>query len=250
MVVNYNNQETKGKMFNNFFSKFTTVDFLQNEFEKDDWYNVVANLRDILTAEISENQIKSINPTLAHEGKVYIGKGCRISDYVVIHGPVYIGDNVEIGPHAYIRPGSVVGNNCVIGHAAEIKNSVMMDGAKIANHTLLADSIMGSRARLGGHSETMNRRYDQKEIAWNFGEQKLQTSMTKLGTIIGEDTRVGGGVFIAPGVTIGKNCFVSSGINLVQSIPPYSFVKTKQELDIRENRFREQLHSRDGLYNS
>lgn len=233
----------------NFGEERLAPDFLLRFFTQNDWYLVVASLIEILDNNLPEQQ-ENISTHLKVNGKVRIGNNCRISEYCVIDGPAYIGDNVEIGPHVYIRPGSVIGNNCVLGHASEVKNSLMMDGAKIANHTMLADSIMFARARLGGHSETMNRRYDQKAIAWKFEDKSIETNLTKLGAIIGEDTRVGGGVFLAPGVTIGKNCFIESGTNLTQAIAPYSFVKHKQELDIRDNKFRESLHSRDGLFNS
>lgn len=224
-------------MIKEFFTEVNVPEFLTSAFAKDDWYLVLRELKDILNENIQESKIESSNSTLKTYGNVHIGKGCTIGDYVVIEGPVYIGDNVEIGPGVYIRAGSVIGNGCSVAHAAEVKNMIMMDGAKIANHTFLGDSILGSRARMGGHSETANRKFDQSEVQFIYKDKKLDTGMNKLGLILGEDSRLGGGVFTFPGTMIGKNTFVSTALSVGGFIPSDSFVKSKQEIEILDNRF-------------
>ena len=170
-------------MLDDFFTKFAVPKFLLKEFKKDDWYMVIGNLREILNEQIKENEIQSMGKNLSINGKVYIGKNCTIGENVVIDGPAYIDDEVEIGPGVYIRPGSVIGKTCSIGHGGEVKNAIMMDGSKIANHCFLGDSIIGINARLGGHSETSNRRFDQGEIYFAYKEHKLVTGLDKLGLI-------------------------------------------------------------------
>lgn len=219
--------------------------FVQNEFEAESWYMIVGKLKKLITENIRAN-----NPILDNvviKGDVYIGENCSIGSYVVIEGPVYIGNNVEIGSHAHIRAGSIISDNCVVGYTAGIKNALMMNGAKISNHTFLGDSIMCPRSRLGGHAETANRRFDQAEITWNFKDGPKSTGLDKLGAIIGEDSRIAGGVMISPGTVIGKNTFISSGANVSGYIPEGKFVKTNTQIELRDNNFQGRLHQKSTL---
>ena len=223
-------------MISDFFNQILVPDFLKTEFENDNWYLVIGNLKKILEEKISESSLNSNEQTLITSGKVYIGKNCKISPYVVIEGPVYIDDEVEIGPHANIRPGSVISKGCSIGHAAEVKNSIMMERSRVANHTFLGDSIIGVEARLGGHTETANRRFDQKPIEFTYNDSKLQTGLDKLGIILGERSRLGGGVMSSPGTMVGKNSLIGTLAFVSGYIPPNKYLKVKHENIIVDNR--------------
>lgn len=223
-------------MLEEFFLDIKTPKFLKNEFDKDDWYEVIGKLRDLLDENIKESVILSPVKKVSINGKVYIGKNCKIAEYVVIDGPCFIDDDVEIGPGVYIRPGSVISKYCSVGHASEIKNSIMMEHSKVANHVLLTDSIIGVSARLGGHCETTNRNFDQSNIYWNFEKEKINSNLDKLGVILGEQSRLGGGVFTLPGTTIGRNTFVSTMTVVSGFIPKESFVKYKITNTILKNK--------------
>ncbi len=227
-----------------FFDKIDTPSFLEKYFDKDDWYMMIGEFKEILKEHIKDNSGTIRNDTVKTYGVVQIGKNCTFGDYVVIEGPAYIGDEVEICPGAYIRPGSIIGNGCSIGHVAQIKNALMMNDSKIANHSFLGDSIMGSRARLGGHCETTNRRFDQKPIDLIIGEEKISTGLEKLGMILGEDSRLGGDVLPAPGTTVGKKTFIDTGLSFGGHIPPNSYVKKQNTYEIRENKFDGKLNSK------
>jgi len=228
------------------FTNLDTFDFIKKYFGQEDWYMITRDLKELIKAAVVETQDYDF-PDVRISGAVHIGQNCNIGRFVVIEGPAFIGDNVEIGSHAHIRAGSVISDNCVVGYTAGVKNSLMMSGAKISNHTFLGDSIMFNRARLGGHAETGNRRFDQGEIAWHFSSGEQKTGLDKLGAIIGEDSRIGGAVMLAPGCVVGKNTFVSSGINVNGYVPDGKFVKAKIDLEIRENSFKKQLNQSSKL---
>jgi NDP-sugar pyrophosphorylase family protein len=228
-------------MIEDFFDNILVPEFLMGEFKKDDWYLVLTKLDKILDENIKKTEIKTSGKNLLTNGKVYIGENCTIGENVVIYGPVYIGDNVEIGPGAYIKSGSVICNSCSIGMASQVKNSIMMEGSKVANHVFLGDSIMGPRARIGGHSETANRRFDQGNIDFSYKDQNLFTGKDKLGCILGEDSRLGGGVFTAPGSMIGKGTFVLTMAQIAGYIPPHKFIKPVNSIKIEDNKFKGKL---------
>lgn len=232
-------------MWEDLFDEIKTVSFLSDYFNRKDWYRLPRDLKKLIEENI-QNPIDSIaNGVIS--GSVHIGENVSIGAFVVIEGPVFIGDNVEIGSHAHIRPGSVIGNNCVVGYTAGVKNSLMMDGSKISNHAFIGDSILGAKARVGGHSETGNRRFDQGEIPWSFEKGKVETGLDKLGAILGEGSRLGGAVITSPGTVIGKNTFVSSGANVSGFVPSGKFVKAKTELEIRDNSFIGELNQKSTL---
>lgn len=228
-------------MITEFFNTIATPEFLIEEFKKDDWYLVIANLKEILDGYIKESELNSKGKNLSINGKVYIGKNCIIGENVVIDGPVYIADNVEIGPAAYIRAGSVISEKCSVGHAAEVKNTIMMAASKVANHVFLGDSIIGKDARLGGHCETANRKFDQSLIDFIYKDKKLHTGLDKLGLILGESSRLGGGVFTSPGTMIGKSTFVGTMASVAGYIPANMFVKNENSVKIVTNNFSGEL---------
>ena len=228
-------------MLEDFFSDIQVPSFLAEEFKKDDWYMLIARTRAILAEKMTGKKPPTLSDKISINGIVYIGDNTLIGEFVVIDGPVYIGNNVEIGPGAYIRPGSIICDNVSIGHAAQVKNSVMMPGSKIANHALLADSIIGKSARMGGHCETANRRFDQGLIEFIYKEIKLQTGLDKLGLILGDGSRLGGGVFTYPGTMIGKNTFVSTMACVGGYVEPNKFIKFKGQYETLENNFKGEL---------
>lgn len=235
-------------MKKDFFNSVKVPDFLLSEFEKEDWYLIIRRLKEILNTSLSETAIKYNSATLVTKGKVQIGHGCIIGDYTVIEGPAYIGNNVEIGPHVYIRPGSVISDNCVVGHASEVKNAVMMEGSKISNHVFLGDSIMGVKSRMGGHCESANRKFDQSEISLTYKDKVIITGLDKYGMILGEESRLGGSVMIAPGSMIGLGTHISMGLSISGYIPPNKFVKSKIELKVVDNIYDKGLHNKSKLF--
>jgi len=231
-----------------FFPEILLAEFLLKYFYDDNWYKLPGSMKDILAKEIKETEIKSEVKNLIHNGNVYIGENCTFGDNVVIDGPSYIDDDCEIATGAYIRAGSYIGKGCSVGHAAETKNLIMMNGSKISNHTFAGDSILGVKARLGGHSELANRRFDQEAIDIVINDSVFHTGLDKYGAIIGNGARLGGGVFTSPGTAIGFRTFVSTGTKIGGYIPAEKFVKTEDNIKILDNKFKGELHNKNRIY--
>jgi len=235
-------------MINDFFKEIAVPKFLKGYFEHDDWFKVVGKLKEIIQNSGVEFVQLSSGKNLICNGQVYIGKDCAIGDNVVIDGPSYIGNGVELTTGCYIRAGSVISNECSVGHAAEIKNSIMMEKSKVSNHAFLGDSILGKSGRLAGHSETGNRRFDQAIIELSYKEKRISTGLDKFGAIIGQGSRLGGGVTIFPGTAIGMNSFISAGVIIGGFIAPNQFVNLDLNYKIRDNNFTGELHSKSKIY--
>lgn len=160
---------------------------------------------------------------------VQIGEGSVIDPFVVIEKNVDIGKNCLIRSGALIREGSVIGDNVVIGHGSEIKHAFIFDEAKIGSLAFVGDTIVGYGARIGSGVITGNRRFDQEEIYWTVGEQKISSSLDKVGAIIGDFARLGAGVITNPGAIIGSYSYISGGQVISGYIEPKMYIKTTGE---------------------
>lgn len=97
------------------------------------------------------------------------------------------------------------GNGIVIGENVFVNyNCVMLDGGYIR----IGDNVkMGPMCQLYTPQHPMDavERRESKETAYPI--------------TIGEDTWLGGGVIVCPGVTIGKRCIVAAGSVVVHDVP-------------------------------
>lgn len=173
----------------------------------------------------------TVHPTAVVTGLVQIGQGAEIGPYAVIEGPAIIGAHTLVRSHALIRPFTAIGRNCVVGHASEVKNSLIMDEAKIASFCFVGDSVLGYGSRLGSFTVSENRRFDQKEISFKVEGQMFQTGTDKMGCVIGDFARTGGGVLIAPGTLIGKYSWIYTDTNVFGFVPKETLVKHRQTLE-------------------
>lgn len=174
----------------------------------------------------------TVHETAVISGLVKIGKGAVIEPYAVIEGPAIIGENTVVRSHVLIRPFSVIGRNCVVGHSSEIKNSLVMDEAKVASFCFVGDSVVGFGARIGSFTVTENRRFDQKEITFKVQGQVFQTGTDKMGCVMGDFARTGGGCTIAPGTLIGKYSWIYTDTNAFGFIPKESLLKHRQTTEV------------------
>ena len=141
------------------------------------------------------------------KGKVSIGKGTCVKAGSYIEGPVVIGDECTIGPLCHLRPGTAIGNNCLIDSMVEIKNSIIMNDARLASHDFVADSVIGEGCYLGAGTRIANSRLDGKNIKM----AGMDTGRRELGAVIGDRVNTGVNASIDAGTLIGNNCIIGPG---------------------------------------
>lgn len=116
------------------------------------WWKDTGKLDDILEAnrlilEDIETSIESpIEGGNKIEGRVKIGKNCKIKDSC-IRGPAIIGDECEL-IDSYIGPFTSLENNCFI-HKVEIENSIVLSGTIIDQiNGRIERSLIGRNCRI------------------------------------------------------------------------------------------------------
>ncbi len=165
------------------------------------------------------------------KGDVVIEEGVKVLDHATIVGPAYLGKNTVVANNALVRE-SMIGDNCVIGYSTEVARSFIGDDCWF--HTnYVGDTVMGNNVSFGAGAICANLRLDEKEIV-SGGEA---TGRSKLGPILGDNIRIGVQTSLMPGIRVGSNSMITSGLTLTQDIEAGKFVSGgKMEFTIKDNK--------------
>jgi carbonic anhydrase/acetyltransferase-like protein (isoleucine patch superfamily) len=128
------------------------------------------------------------------DDKILLGPGSVVEPGALIKGPAVIGKDTEVRQGAYMRGNCLVGDNCVVGHATEMKNSIMLDGAKAGHFAYVGDSILGKAAKLGA--------------ILGDGTETGCNSVTSPGTLMGPSSIVYAGVSVPGGYYPGRSIVI------------------------------------------
>lgn len=153
-----------------------------------------------------KNQIKgTIEDNVVIKGNIHLEENSVIKSGTYIEGGVWIGKDCTVGPNSYLREGTVLCGKNKVGASTEIKNSILMNGAKAPHHNYVGDSIIGENSNLGSGTKIANLRLDKKEIIVVHKGVKINTGRKKLGAIIGSNVNTGINASINAGTILGNN---------------------------------------------
>ncbi|MFH1582223.1 MAG: sugar phosphate nucleotidyltransferase [bacterium] len=149
--------------------------------------------------------------------KPYIGQNVKIFENAVIKGPCYIGDNCIIGNNALIREYTNIEDNVMVGANAEITRCIFQKDVHV-HSGYFGDSIFGKGCRVGAGTITANVRGDRQNIKTVVKGEKIETGLTSLGVIVGDNSKFGIHAGTMPGVLIGRDCSVGPGTLVFENI--------------------------------
>lgn len=140
----------------------------------------------------------------------YVNQTCIIEDNVEI------GEGTLIGPFCFIRSDTVIGKNCKIGPMNVFEGSLKVgNNVRIGTHCNLGHGIIiEDYVFLGGLFTGAN----DKTIVYARKPFKPEGYTIKFGA------RIGLGVIILPGVTVGKECLVGAGSLVTKDVKDYEIV--------------------------
>ncbi|MHA1114611.1 MAG: NTP transferase domain-containing protein [Candidatus Heimdallarchaeum aukensis] len=164
------------------------------------WNIIEANR--LLLSKLTESRIASnvtIESNVVLKNVVIIDENTIISSGTVLNGPLYIGPNTYIGNNVLLRDHTSIDSDSLIGFGSEIKNSVLFSGTKIYRLCYVGDSVIGENTTLSTNVMTVNTETPIKPIKMNVNGQKIDTGLTKLGAIIGDNCIIGVNSMIFPG---------------------------------------------------
>ena len=162
-----------------------------------------------------ENGIIAQISRILGNDEVIIHESAKIGDFVRIEGPSFVGPNTEIRHGAYLRRGSWICDGALVGHSTEIKNSILLPGAKAPHFNYVGDSILGIDSNIGAGVKLSNVRNDRRDIWLTLKDgSRLNSRYQKLGALIGDRSQIGCNVVTNPGAIIPPNSMVSPNITV------------------------------------
>ncbi len=165
-------------------------------------------------------------------GHIYIENGARVGHAVKIVGPAYIGKDVFIGDFSLIRASSFEEGSSVGVHS-DVTRSLVMEHASMHNG-FMGDSVVGRNVKIGAGLITSNRRMDRSSIVIQIKDKHVDTGSSYMGTVIGDNAKIGVRVNIMPGKFIGCRAVVYPAITIWEHIPHDATVKQRMDIQIEQ----------------
>ncbi len=159
------------------------------------------------------------------EGNVHIGENCKIYEGAVIKGPCYIGDNSVIGNNSVVRDNCNLEAGAMVGALCEAARTIFQPDVHI-HSGYIGDSILDRGVRVGAGVITANVRLDRGQISARVKKEKdgvkvlakVDTGLKSLGTIVGQNTKIGAHATILPARFIGKDCQIGLGAAVARNL--------------------------------
>jgi len=167
--------------------------------------------------DIGEGRAGRIEKDVHFQGRVLVGDGTTIRSGTCITGPAIIAEGCEIGPQVVINPSTSIGKNVRIGPFTEVNDSILMDDVSIGSGSIVAHSVIGKGSNLGTRFTSLSGPASvEVEGEWHRVEN--------VGSLIGDDVVVAGGVVVEPGAIVGAKCSVGAMVRLRGNVPNGSIV--------------------------
>jgi len=144
------------------------------------------------------------------KNEVRSGRNVKIFKGAVVKGPCYIGNNCLIGTNSIIRDYSDLEEGVAVGALAEIARSIFQKDVHV-HSGFYGDSIFGEGCRVGAGTVTANRRLDRSKITVRLKKEKIETGLSYLGAIVGNNVHIGVNVSLMPGTLIKSDALIWPG---------------------------------------
>lgn len=128
-----------------------------------------------------------------------------------VEGAVYLGEGATVGPNSYLRGPVSLGAGAKVGSGCEIKNSLLLPGAKAPHLSYVGDSVLGHGSNLGAGTQIANLKLTPGTIRVDWDGQRIDSGRRKLGAIVGDDAKTGVNSSLNPGTILGRDAIVGAG---------------------------------------
>jgi UDP-2-acetamido-3-amino-2,3-dideoxy-glucuronate N-acetyltransferase len=145
-----------------------------------------------------------------------IGDGAAICAQAIVFASARIGAGSIIGDQSFVRERTSIGAGTVIGRGSAVDNDVtigdrvrIQTSVYVTGFSTIEDDVFVGPCAMTTNDDTMNRHGD---------DYRLQ------GATLRRACRIGGGVVLTPGVTVGVEAFVAAGAVVTADVPERGFV--------------------------
>lgn len=142
-----------------------------------------------------------VHPTAELHGDVFVAKHARIEARAKVVGPALIGSGSVVGENVDVVR-TVIGERCHIGRGTHLEDCVLMDGVQIGGDGELSWSVIGDNAVIGNEVRAFSKVPTGITVRSVVRGQLVDTSMERLGSVIGDGARIGDHSVLYPGVKV------------------------------------------------
>lgn len=184
----------------------------------------------------------------ARQGAIIVESGAYIQAGSVIVGPAYIGKNTHIYG-GKIRGGCSFGPYCRLG--GEIESSIFLGYSNKYHDGFIGHSYIGEWVNIGALTTTsdLKNNYSPVRVSLN-GKDIVQTGLLKLGSFIGDHSKLGIGTLLNAGTVIGVSTSFFGGGLAPKFIPSFAWGDNKNLVEYELEKALETartVYSRRGL---
>lgn len=158
-------------------------------------------------------QSASVSRAVNRSGPIRIGARTSVGSHAVIYTDVQIGADSLIGDGVSIREGNRIGERCLLGRYVTVNyGSSIGDDTKIMDLShITGNTTIGTHVFVGMGVLTAN---DNALGRMGYQDDRV------LGPTIGDDTAVGGGAVLLPGITVGPEATIAAGAVVTRDVAP------------------------------
>ncbi|GAB7119504.1 sugar phosphate nucleotidyltransferase [Natrinema sp. JCM 9743] len=133
-----------------------------------------------------------------------VSADARVHESATIVDPVAISADCVVGPGSVVGPNVALGENATVGANAVVEDSVVDADTRVGSGATLVDCVTGRNVRVGPGSTVVGGPGDVR-----VGDRVHEAE--RLGALLADRVRDGGGVTYAPGTVVGSDAVVNAG---------------------------------------
>jgi UDP-N-acetylglucosamine diphosphorylase/glucosamine-1-phosphate N-acetyltransferase len=133
-------------------------------------------------------------------GPVVIDRDAVIAAFTRLEGPCYVGPGTHV-LGAKIRAGTTLGPCCRVG--GEVEASLIHGFSNKYHDGFLGHSYVGEWVNIGAGAQTSDLRHDYGEVILTQGGLRVASGSSKVGSFIGDHTKIGIGSLLNTGTNLG-----------------------------------------------
>ncbi len=172
------------------------------------------NQEDIYVAPTAEVMAGAVLD--ARGGPIFVDDGALVQPFSFVEGPCYIGRHARV-VGGKIRESTSLGPYCRVG--GEVESSIFHGYTNKYHDGFIGHSYLGEWVNVGAMTTTSDLKNTYGSIRIEVDGQQLDTNLTKLGSIVGDHVKLGIGVLLNSGSTIGTGCNLFGGGMLPKVVP-------------------------------
>jgi glucose-1-phosphate thymidylyltransferase len=134
----------------------------------------------------------------------YVDPAATVHDDATLQAPVVVGPDVEVGAGAVVGPETALGRNATLEANATVARSVLDADVRVGPSATLLDCVAGEDVTVGPDALVPGGPADVRIDTRVFEDQRL-------GAVVADRARLGGGATCEPGTLVGPNATVGTG---------------------------------------